>query len=275
MQSKPRLATALATHTGRVRTNNEDSVAEAPELGLIVLADGMGGHNAGEVASSIAVHATVEVVRHYWHDPELQPEQKPAARALLLERALRTAHERIRERAIGDAEHCAGMGTTATCCLIYDDRLTIAHIGDSRAYRLRDHRLTQLTRDHSVIEQLIEQGLYSRETASRLVRKNLVTRALGVEASVRIDVLNEDVRLHDLFLICSDGLTDMLSDETISSILDQPRMAASDLARQLVDQALASGGHDNVTVAIARVESTESLDRWHHRLRRWLSARAH
>ena len=113
MQSKQRLATALATHTGRVRTNNEDSVAEAPELGLIVLADGMGGHNAGEVASDIAVHATVEVVRHYWHDPELQAEQKPAARALLLERALRTAHERIRERASSDAEHCAGMGTTA------------------------------------------------------------------------------------------------------------------------------------------------------------------
>lgn len=275
MQSKQRLATALATHTGRVRTNNEDSVAEAPELGLIVLADGMGGHNAGEVASDIAVHAIVEVVRHYWHDPELQAEQKPAARALLLERALRTAHERIRERASSDAEHCAGMGTTATCCLIYGDRLTIAHIGDSRAYRLRDRQLTQLTRDHSVIEQLIEQGLYSRETASRLVRKNLVTRALGVEANVRIDVLNEDVRLHDLFLICSDGLTDMLSDETISRILDQPRMAASDLTRQLIDEALASGGHDNITVAIARVESTESLDRWHHRLRRWLSDRAH
>lgn len=275
MQSKQRLATALATHTGRVRTNNEDSVAEAPELGLIVLADGMGGHNAGEVASDIAVHATVEVVRHYWHDPELQAEQKPAARALLLERALRTAHERIRERASSDAEHCAGMGTTATCCLIYGDRLTIAHIGDSRAYRLRDRQLTQLTRDHSVIEQLIEQGLYSRETASRLVRKNLVTRALGVEASVRIDVLNEDVRLHDLFLICSDGLTDMLSDETISRILDQPRMAASDLARQLIDEALASGGHDNITVAIARVESTESLNGWHHRLRRWLTDRAH
>jgi len=275
MGSQTKLATYLSTDVGRVRTNNEDALAEDRDLGLLVLADGMGGYNAGEVASAIATSTVLEVVRRDW--TESAAGARSEARTGLLERAIRTAHERIRDRAESNPD-CEGMGTTAIACLIHEDHLAIAHVGDSRAYRWRQQQLQQLTRDHSLLEELVARGHYTREDANRLVRKNIVTRALGVETEVLIDLIEDRLQPGDLLLLCSDGLTDMLDDERIAAILgieaDLPV-----IGRSLIDTALAAGGRDNVSVALARIDDARvagvvAEPSWHGRLRSWFAGGA-
>lgn len=267
MGSHSKLATCLATNVGRVRTNNEDSLAEDRELGLLVLADGMGGYNAGEVASAIATSTIVEVVRRDWSDAGAD-----AVKALL-SLAVQTAHDRIRARAAADPD-CAGMGTTAIACLLSGSRLSIAHVGDSRLYRWRGQQLSQLTRDHSLLEELVARGHYTREDASRLVRKNIVTRALGVEEAISVDLFDEQLQAGDLLLLCSDGLTDMLDDGAIAAILGAPGAELQAIGQSLIEAALAAGGRDNVSVALARVDQLEeeSGGGWSARLRKWWQA---
>ncbi|MDB5968936.1 MAG: Stp1/IreP family PP2C-type Ser/Thr phosphatase [Hydrocarboniphaga sp.] len=261
-----KVATCLATNVGRVRTNNEDSLAEDRELGLLVLADGMGGYNAGEVASAIATTTVVEIVRRDWNGTE-----NPAEVANLLKSAVQTAHERIRARAAADPE-CAGMGTTAIACVLNRDQLAIAHVGDSRVYRWRQRALNQLTQDHSLLEELIARGHYTREDANRLVRKNIVTRALGVEEDISVDLIDDRLEIGDLLLLCSDGLTDMLDDSAIAVILGSPRVELQSIARALIEAALTAGGRDNVSVALARVDQIEGSGSWSGRLRKWWQA---
>lgn len=273
MALNDKIATALASDMGRVRTNNEDAIAEDRELGLLVLADGMGGYNAGEIASSLTINTVLDVIRSQWKqltqphpgspDPAYSPE------GLLLRRAVETAHQTVFHVSQTQPQ-CAGMGTTVVACLLHDGVMSIAYVGDSRLYRVRDSRLEQLTTDHSLQEELVARGHYTREEASRLVRKNIVTRALGVEAEVAVDLLEVPVTTGDLILLCSDGLTDMVSDEEIATILNLHSADLDLAAKTLVDVALDHGGKDNISVILARANGSFPRGRgWLHRIKQW------
>lgn len=263
------LVTALLTDTGRVRTNNEDALGENTDLGLLVLADGMGGYNAGEIASGIAVASILETVKKEYAvlDRDSMPMQ--SAEATLLQNAVETAHATIYHVSQSQPQ-CAGMGTTVVCCIFHEMTLTIAYVGDSRVYRLRGGVLTQLTRDHSLLEELVSRGHYTREEAVKLVRKNIVTRALGVEAEVTVDLLEEPLELGDIILLCSDGLTDMVPDELIGAALTEHASDLRAAAKMLVDSANDNGGKDNISVVIGRIDSGfKATQSWRKRLSKW------
>ncbi|HEX4872577.1 MAG TPA: Stp1/IreP family PP2C-type Ser/Thr phosphatase [Nevskiaceae bacterium] len=272
MALKDKVATALATDVGKVRGNNEDAIAEDAELGLLVLADGMGGYNAGEIASGITTATILDVVRRQWKTlrrGEVDPVTGCCSESLLLREAVETAHTTIYQVAQSQPQ-CAGMGTTVVAALLHDDRLSIAYVGDSRLYRFREDRLEQVTRDHSLIEELIARGHYSREEAQRLVRKNIVTRALGVEPEVTVDIIEEPVLPGDILLLCSDGLTDMVSDENIAITLRHRGDRLAEAAQTLIEQALQGGGKDNVSVVLARVDASFARGRrWYERFMEW------
>jgi protein phosphatase len=253
MTLEGKVATALRTDKGRVRDHNEDSVRENPEIGLIVLADGMGGHNAGEVASALAVHTILDSVAAGW---SLRNEMKfgsDGPEGTLLRRAVEIAHETIRDQAERQPQY-QGMGTTVVACLLHDDRIIVAHVGDSRLYRLRKEKLEQITQDHSLVEDLIAKGFYSRAEAHQNVRRNILTRALGSGEAIVVDVLIEPVEQGDLYLLCSDGLTEMVPDEQIRLTVLQFSDSLNDAADNLVRLANENGGKDNVSVALARID---------------------
>jgi PPM family protein phosphatase len=272
MALKDKVATALLSHNGRVRTNNEDAVGEDPEIGLLVLADGMGGYNAGEIASGISVTTVLDVARRKWPElkhGEVDAESGFSAEALMLRAAVEDAHRAIYSVAQSQPQ-CAGMGTTIVTCLLHDDRMSIAYVGDSRLYRYRAGKLEQITRDHSLIEELVARGHYDRDEALKLVRKNIVTRALGVEPDVAVDVVEETLEARDIVLLCSDGLTDMVSDEVIGLTLGKYADNLDGAAKELVALANEGGGKDNVSVVLARVDaSLVPGRRWYERLMEW------
>lgn len=271
------LATALdmakATHTGMVRSHNEDSITVEPEIGLAVLADGMGGYNAGEVASGIATamisNETKEVLARV--DPHLVDR---ATRTLTATRLLREviarANVSIYQSANSQPQY-AGMGTTLVAALFCDNKLTVAHIGDSRCYRFRDGILEQITRDHSLLQEQIDSGLLTREAAKRSQNKNLVTRALGIEPEVEAEIHTHEVRPGDIYLICSDGLNDMVEDEDIELTLGALGTNLPLAADQLVQMANDAGGRDNVSVILIKVKREFPADGgWLVRLLSWL-----
>ncbi|MDD3762080.1 MAG: Stp1/IreP family PP2C-type Ser/Thr phosphatase [Nevskiales bacterium] len=272
MALKGKVATALLTDTGQLRTNNEDSVGEEPDIGLLVLADGMGGYNAGEVASAIAVNTVLESSRKAWptiQAAEIDAESGYSGAALLLKSAVEESHRTIYSVSQSQPQ-CAGMGTTIVACLLHDDRMSIAYVGDSRLYRLRDGSLEQITRDHSLLEELIARGHYSRDDAARLVRKNIVTRALGVEPDVLVDIIEEPIEVGDVLILCSDGLTDMVPDEDIRLTLEKRTDNLQSAATALVALANRNGGKDNVSVVLARVDAPLTQGRrWFERLMEW------
>ncbi len=241
------LRTALLSDVGKVRENNEDSIAEDPAIGLLVLADGMGGYQAGEVASRMAVNTILETVREQ-HELARDFETK----CTLLRAAVEQANHAIFEAAHKHMQY-QGMGTTVVACSAADDRFIIGWVGDSRLYRFRDRELKQITRDHSLVQELIDHGHYSKADAYQLVSKNIVTRALGVESDVDVDLIVLDAMPGDVVLMCSDGLTDMMDDEALAEVLHHcgPNIQAG--AIQLVAEANANGGRDNVSVILARV----------------------
>ena len=223
---------------GRQRHTNEDALLLSPPF--FAVADGMGGAQAGEVASQLAMEA-FEAER----DAELSPEDRLAAIA-------RDANSRIYELASRD-ESRRGMGTTLTAAIVTGDEVSIGHVGDSRAYRLRDGALEQLTRDHSLVAELERSGQISPEAAEHHPQRSIITRALGPEPEVDVDTYTVAGRSGDVYLLCSDGLTSMVSDEELRSIVrqaDDLNAAAADLVRA----ANQSGGKDNVTVVLFRVE---------------------
>jgi PPM family protein phosphatase len=222
---------AAATDTGRRRRRNEDAFVLRPPL--FAVADGMGGAQAGEIASRLATDALDD------HRGGGSPEQR-------VEKLVQGANRRVYERSSEDAS-VSGMGTTITVALVADSRVTIGHVGDSRAYLVRDGKLEQLTEDHSLVGELLRSGKLSREEAETHPQRSVITRALGTDPDVDVDVLTVDARPGDVFLLCSDGLSSMVADDTI---LDTLR-GASDLeaaARALVSQANRGGGDDNITV---------------------------
>ncbi len=247
-----------ATDTGRARSNNEDSVTVVPALGLIVLADGMGGYNAGEVASQMATnHLGTELGS--W-----LAQAASAASDADIRRAMTLCVENA-NRAIFDAAranpHQSGMGTTLVLGVFRGDHLWMGHVGDSRAYRLRSGDMAQITRDHSLLQEQIDAGLISPEQAAYSANKNLVTRAVGVEPSVQVEVHRHDVHGGDLFLLCSDGLSDMVDDEHIAELLRGCESLESGAAA-LIEAANEAGGRDNISVILARARAASAARSW-------------
>ncbi len=238
-----------ATDTGRSRNNNEDSVAVDDASGLIVLADGMGGYNAGEVASGMATSFIKTELGRWLTEASDNASDTDVRRAMDI--CVDNANRAIFNAANSNPQ-CAGMGTTLVVGVFREGRLLMGHVGDSRAYRWRAGRLTQITHDHSLLQEQIDSGLITAEQAAFSSNKNLVTRAVGVEDTVLLETHLHDVLPGDLYLLCSDGLSDMLDDENIAQLL-QTSDALSEVAAALVDAANEAGGKDNISVVLARV----------------------
>jgi PPM family protein phosphatase len=238
------------TDTGRFRTNNEDSVALHPEGGVAVLADGMGGYNAGEVASQMACEFIGgELVR--WLEQAAQTATDVDVRRAM-DICVDNANRAIFNAANSNAEY-AGMGTTLVLAVCRPGRLLVGHIGDSRAYRWRDNELVQITRDHSLLQEQIDAGILTPEQAAMSSNKNLVTRAVGVEDYVLLETRSHELQSGDVILMCSDGLSDMLEDRQIAEVMAQ-HVQLPQLAAALVDAANAAGGRDNIAVVLIRAQ---------------------
>lgn len=255
MHLKGKIRCVGATDTGRVREHNEDTIGTDPDVGLVVLADGMGGYKSGEVASGIAVRTLLGLIKEAVELQDLtvtDPETGLSRPGILLRDAIHRANKIIYQTA-RTQPNCEGMGTTVVAGLFFDDKLTIAHVGDSRMYRLRDSRLEQVTQDHSLMQELVSRGFYTPEEAARAAAKNFVTRALGVEPTVEVEVTEIPVAKDDLFLLCSDGLSDMVEDDDIQLTISTFGANLETLAKQLVLLSNENGGRDNISVVLARV----------------------
>jgi len=241
------------TNQGRVRTNNEDSFVVDDAAGLYAVADGIGGHQGGEVASRLAVDTLSETLRarlaagfanHSSPDGE-------APCLTTLADAFLAANTRIRGTA-AESPGLSGMGTTMTALFLQGNKVCVAHVGDSRAYRFRDGRLAQVTDDHTVVADQTRAGLITYEQARQSPYRHIITRALGLDPSLDVDRLLMDLRTGDRFLLCSDGLTEMVGDREIAAVLSSAPPAAA--TEQLVSLALEHGGIDNVTVVVVATE---------------------
>ena len=248
------LIIASCSDAGMLRPNNEDRVSTTPEAGLAVVADGMGGHQAGEVASGMAVDV---VTRHVINvlSREGQAKKRKANTASVelktIDEAISLANSAIFELS-QSSPNCAGMGTTIVVTLFYEDKVCIGHVGDSRLYRLRGDKLELLTEDHSLVQELVARGLITPEEARSSVNKNLVTRALGIEPTVESQVIEQKLKDQDLYLLCSDGLNDVLPDEEVSQILQEYGSDLPGATDRLVMEVNARGGPDNVSVVLVR-----------------------
>jgi protein phosphatase len=248
------------TDPGRRRSHNEDHVAGLAAAGLVVLADGMGGHNAGEVASDLAVRFITAQVKTCLEEQadELAADQDYLAVAL--RESIESANARIFATAQHEPQH-AGMGTTLVAGWFYDNRLAVGHVGDSRMYRFRAGVLERLTRDHSLLQEQLDHGLISREQALHSSHRHVVTRAVGADPKVEATLTLHAVLPGDIYVLCSDGLTDMVGDEDIAATLrvmrDNPALAV----KQLVRMANERGGYDNISVALVKVHGDFSVPR--------------
>jgi protein phosphatase len=255
MSLKGKIDFAELTDTGRVRDHNEDAIGYNPEIGLMVLADGMGGYNAGEVASGIAVQIVSQLAAEgagREHRDEIDPHSGMMRQSIVLRDAVYRANKIIFQTAQSQT-HCEGMGTTIVACMFCDNKVSIAHVGDSRAYRVRAGEFEQLTMDHSLLQELVDRGFYSAEEAQRSTNRNYVTRALGVEPTVEVEVNEYDVLPNDVYLLCSDGLPDMVEDEDIHLTISTFNDSLDNVSKQLIELANDHGGRDNVSVQLARV----------------------
>lgn len=251
------------TDPGRVRGHNEDCVESRPELGVVVLADGMGGYNAGEVASGMATSLIASGLSVAWNKDALDRLDRSGAHKFshqVLQQQVAQANNAIYEAAQKDP-HCAGMGTTLVACIFYDNFLTVGHIGDSRLYRLRGEEFAQVTRDHSLLQEQIDSGLISKEDARQSHNKNLVTRALGIDPEVDAEIHTYDVQEGDVYLLCSDGLNDMIEDEELKMTLVALGANLNLTAQQLVQAANDAGGRDNISVMLVKVRRNFPVER--------------
>ena len=238
------------TDTGRIRTNNEDSVALDPAAGVAVLADGMGGYNAGEVASQMACDFVLsELVRWLF-------EAAKTASDVDVKRAMDICVDNA-NRAIFNAANSnptfSGMGTTLVLAVVRSGRVLVGHIGDSRAYRFRGGAISQITKDHSLLQEQIDAGILTPEQAAVSANKNLVTRAVGVEDFVLLETRSHELQSGDTLLMCSDGLSDMLDDHQIAGVMAST-CDLSDMANRLISAANAAGGRDNIAVILVRAQ---------------------
>jgi PPM family protein phosphatase len=260
------LTFAARTDTGQVRPHNEDSIVVRAEHGLAILADGMGGYSAGEVASSIATSVIGQTVEQQLRKPRWRRAPGADAMPQLLTTAVELANSAILATAQRQPEY-AGMGTTLVTALFEPERVSIAHVGDSRAYRIRQGQIEQLTHDHSLLQEQLDAGLISVEAARFAEHKNLVTRALGVEQPLEVEVHQHQSAAGDLYLLCSDGLSDMLPDQRIAELVQaftdsaQPDTdSLESCAEALVAAANEEGGRDNISVILITVNTVAAAD---------------
>jgi protein phosphatase len=242
---------AMRTDKGRVREHNEDAVGGDPAVGLLILADGMGGANAGEVASQLAIDLLVSQLV-----PDEDSEALPGSEVLL--EVMRGVNQAILEISQQVTEY-QGMGTTLVVGLFRDDSLTYAHVGDSRLYRYRGDVLECLTSDHTLIREMVDMGDFATydEALMAGVPPNVLTRAFGADAEVVVDLAECEIAVGDLYLLCSDGLTCMISDQEIQAILERSGDDLMEQTDELVELACSRGGVDNISVILARVIDTD------------------
>lgn len=261
---------------GRKRSHNEDSIGSDTAIGLTVLADGMGGYKAGEVASAMAVNGVMEVVRDGLRalkkHGDVDEESGFTRESLIMKEAVESANHDIHSVALSQPQ-CAGMGTTLVAAMFYDDRITVAHVGDSRMYRMRRGNFEQITVDHSLLQELVDKGFYTPEEAKQSLNKNLVTRAMGIESTVVPDVQEEAALPGDIYLLCSDGLTDLVEDDQIGLTVEKYSANLEEVASALVQTANENGGKDNISVILARVLKPfpGSKRSWYSRVMDWFS----
>ena len=238
-----------ATDTGRARSNNEDSAVLDEATSLVVLADGMGGYNAGEVASGMCTSFIKTELGRWLAEASESATDTDVRRAMDI--CVDNANRAIFNAANSNPQY-AGMGTTLVVGVFRETRLLLGHVGDSRCYRLRGGRLVQITHDHSLLQEQIDSGLITAEQAAFSANKNLVTRAVGVEDTVLLETHLHDVLPGDLYLLCSDGLSDMVDDEAICQLL-QSCESMPEAGQALIDEANEAGGKDNISVVLVRV----------------------
>lgn len=236
------------TDTGRVRENNEDAVAFDAATNLCVLADGMGGYNAGEIASGMATAYIKSELSKWLSDAGPQAQAGQVRHAI--ETCVIDANRSICHASASNT-HYAGMGTTLVMGVFKEDRFFLGHVGDSRCYLFRDGALLQITKDHSFLQEQIDAGFLTAQQAARSANRNLVTRALGVEVDVLLTLNEYQVAPGDLYLMCSDGLSDMLDDSVIAGAL-KSGSSLEKMAGQLISLANENGGRDNITVLLVQ-----------------------
>lgn len=245
------------TNVGIKRTHNEDCLFLPVDQRLAIVADGMGGHASGEVASRMAVDTIVEYFQLTADEQPLtwpfKVDRDGRADVTRLVTSIMLANQRIFEQSQRDPQ-CKGMGTTVVSTLFLDDRVIVGHVGDSRVYRLRDGELEQLTEDHTLINDYIRMKRMTTAEAAAWPHKNVIVRALGTKETVQVDVRDEVPRAGDCYLLCSDGLSGMVKDEAMRDVLaSEPDLDRA--AERLIEAANAAGGADNITVVLARIES--------------------
>ena len=274
MKVEDALEIASQTNPGMVRSHNEDSIACEAACGLVVLADGMGGYNAGEVASGIAVSVTtMEIARRLQNASAIERDEETGEElgVLLLRDNIQKANASIFHASHSQPQY-AGMGTTIVTGLFYDNRVAVGHVGDSRMYRLRGETMESITRDHSLLQEQIDSGLISAEDARNSKNKNLVTRAVGIDAEILAEIHVHDVQVGDIYLLCSDGLNDMVEDDDIRSTLYAMQGNLPLAAEQLIQMANDNGGRDNVSVILVKVKNGFAAPRgWFAKAIEWFN----
>ncbi len=251
MKTKDKVEVAGSSDPGCVRKNNEDNFAVEPDLGLLVVADGMGGHNSGEVASDIACKTVVEYARKMQTmvpeggTPGLTP------RGRQLEFFVKTANSMIYEKGRAFPKD-AGMGTTVVAAIVDAKGMTVAHVGDSRLYLWRRGELTQLTEDHSLVGEQVKRGQITADEAARSPQQNILTRALGADGDVRVDVADHPLLPGDLVLLATDGLSKMVIDADVAAVIAESQDPQK-IVDVLIAKARAAGGVDNIAIVVAKV----------------------
>jgi serine/threonine protein phosphatase PrpC len=237
-----------ATDIGRKRSQNQDSVVSAPEMGLFVVADGMGGHRGGETASRMVVEIVPDLVRKAQKKPGWDPR-------LVISQAIETASRAIYEHAL-KTPALQGMGTTAVAMLFKSGRLYVGHVGDSRCYYIQEGAIWQATRDHSLVQEKLRAGLISREELKTDRMKNVITRSVGFEPHVAVEVYEMDARPGDTFLLCSDGLSGLVEDDEILELYERgqkQKLETQQTVEKMIEIANRNGGDDNISTIIVEI----------------------
>ncbi len=242
------------TDVGQAREHNEDAISWDFQRGLAMLADGMGGHNAGDIASRMCLEKLDAILATALDKSlgNIRPNKNSTREATLIRRAINKANTAVFENALDNKDR-KGMGTTLVVMLFYDNRVVVAHVGDSRVYRLRSNKLEQITADHSLVRELLEKGAISEEEAVDNPYSHVITRAVGIRPRVPVEIHEYDVLPGDTFLLCSDGLTDRVGDKEIEETLVASEGLWERAAQRLIDLANHAGGHDNISVILAGV----------------------
>jgi protein phosphatase len=253
-----RYVAAAKTDVGQKRQGNEDRFCLDPSLGLYVVADGMGGHAAGEVASRLAVETIQEWMEKYLSGADVAivgpAVAAGSAEANFLLSSIRLANRIIFDSA-KDRREYAGMGTTVVAVLTHGDRFVLAHVGDSRIYQIRGDRIVQVSRDHSFVQEQVDNGMMSAAEAHQSQYRHMITRALGLKESVDVDLTEQPARPGDVMLLCSDGLSDLLDDEDMLAAVRDHADDLNQACQALVDRANAKGGDDNITVLMVQAQA--------------------